>query len=120
MTPAVPDIRDLYFRSIDSDIFTVSLSADSEGILAGIPEAVSRAEGLGISLTLLKTDGDPVFPGDVIIRFDATPKQISMAEEVIIGALAKASGIATAARNAVTSAGAGLKIVSGAWKKISV
>ena len=41
-----------------------------------------------------------------------------MAEECLIGTLAKASGIATAARTAVQLADGRMQIVSGSWKKM--
>jgi nicotinate-nucleotide pyrophosphorylase (carboxylating) len=50
--------------------------------------------------------------------FRAFPKQIAEAEEIVIGTLAKASGIATAASQAVSLSGERMKIVSGAWKKM--
>lgn len=45
------------------------------------------------------------------------PKAIAIAEEELIGLLAKASGIATAARKLVEAAGR-IRIVGGAWKKV--
>ncbi len=45
-------------------------------------------------------------------------KQIAVAEEFIVGFLAKPSGLATAVRRAVEAAGPDMNIVCGAWKKM--
>ena len=44
--------------------------------------------------------------------------QIARAEEILIGALSKASGIATRARQALEFAGTDLTVVCGGWKKM--
>ncbi len=62
--------------------------------------------------------GMQVRTGDVLVRFRGTPKQIAMAEEVLIGLMAKPSGIATAMRKFVDKAGQRPRIVCGAWKKM--
>lgn len=56
--------------------------------------------------------------GERIGTLVAAAKQVALAEERMIGALAKASGIATAARTAVLMADGRAEIVSGSWKKM--
>jgi nicotinate-nucleotide pyrophosphorylase (carboxylating) len=59
-----------------------------------------------------------VEPGDEIIQLVGKPKQIAMAEDRLIGIMAKPSGIATSARRFVEKAGSRPRIVSGTWKKM--
>ena len=61
-----------------------------------------------------------VRPSEVIAVLRGNPKQMALAEEELIGWIAKSSGIATAARKAKAIAGRKLKVVSGAWKKMPV
>jgi len=63
-------------------------------------------------------DGAAVLGGEQILWLSGTPMQVAVAEERVIGLLAKPSGIATAAAAFVARAGGRPRIVSGAWKKL--
>jgi len=84
----------------------------------GTASAADEARKLGLSIVHILDEGSPVQKGDEIARFQGSPKQVVMAEDVLIGLMAKPSGIATAARNFVDKAGNRPRIVSGAWKKM--
>lgn len=112
------DIRIDIFRSIADQTFTTTIIADDDGIIAGIPEAKKAAHELGLTVLRMISEGSSVLKGEEIMRFSGHPKQVAMAEERLIGLMAKASGIATAARRFVEMAGPRQKIVSGAWKKM--
>ena len=112
------DMRDLLFQGIENKRFRAVLTAERSGVLSGVEAARARAEALGITLELCKAEGTEVSHGERFGNFLAAPKQIAMAEEQIIGTLAKASGIATAARTAVQLADGRVRIVSGSWKKM--
>lgn len=94
------------------------LTAERAGVLSGGEAARAWAAKLGIELELCKADGEDIGHGERIGNLAATAKQMALAEEVLIGALAKASGIATAARTAVLLADGRAEIVSGSWKKM--
>jgi nicotinate-nucleotide pyrophosphorylase (carboxylating) len=47
-----------------------------------------------------------------------SPKEVALAEERLIGLMAKPSGIATATARFVARAGGRIRVVSGAWKKL--
>ena len=96
----------------------VSIIADDEGIVAGTDAVRQAATELGLSVDSLLDEGSPVSEGNEIGRFSGTPKQVAVAEERLIGLMAKPSGIATAARRFVEKAGRRPEIVSGAWKKM--
>jgi nicotinate-nucleotide pyrophosphorylase (carboxylating) len=114
----MPDIRDNIFRGIEMRQVIVSIIADDEGIVVGTDAVRQAANELGLSIDSLLDEGSPVSKGDKIGSFSGTPKQVAVAEERLIGLMAKPSGIATAARRFVEKAGRRPEIVSGAWKKM--
>jgi len=112
------DIRDVLFRKLEGRRFRAALTAERSGVLSGEAEALAKAAELGVELELCRREGDELSHGERFGNLVAAPKQIALAEENIIGTLAKASGIATAARTAVQLAGGRAEIVSGSWKKM--
>lgn len=112
------DIRDILFEEIASKRFRAVLTAERSGVISGVEEAYACAKELGIDLELCKAEGAEVSHGERFGNFLGTPKQIALAEERLIGTLAKASGIATASRTAVRLADGKTQIVSGSWKKM--
>ena len=114
----MPDIRDDIFRGVATRQVIVSIIADDEGIVVGTNAVQQAANELGLSVDSLLDEGSPISEGDEIGRFSGTPKQVAVAEERLIGLMAKPSGIATAVRRFVEKAGRRPEIVSGAWKKM--
>lgn len=112
------DIRDYIFRNISSRHYRCNLKVERDGIISGMKEAMEAAEKIGIGIEYIVSEGTPVKKGEVIAIFHATPKQVGMADELFIGCLAKYSGIATAAKRAVSLSGGCFEIASGAWKKM--
>ncbi len=92
--------------------------ADDDGIIAGTASVKKESDKLGLSLLMALSEGSPVDKGDEVIRFSGSPKQIVMAEDVLIGLLAKPSGIATRAQKFVKATGGRPRVVCGAWKKM--
>ncbi len=114
------DIRDDIFQNISHRRITAVIIADDAGILAGTKDAKLEAKNLGLSISQWREEGDQVKRGDTVARFEGVPKQIAMAEDVLLGHISKPSGIATAARKYVEKAEQSLKIVCGAWKKMPI
>ena len=112
------DIRDFIFRDIIDKQFRAALIPERTGCLSGVVEAQRIADEIGVQLSLCLREGETVTAGTAIGELVATPKQIALAEEKIIGSLAKFSGIATAAQRAVMLAEGKTRIVSGSWKKM--
>jgi len=112
------DLRDEIFNGIADRAVTAAIIADDGGILSGTAAATTKAGELGLSVEKMMEEGSEVKEGDEIARFTGTPKQIALAEENLIGLLAKPSGVATAAHNFVKVAGKKPKVVCGAWKKM--
>lgn len=114
------DIRDEIFKGVLNKPVTAVIQADDEGILAGTKAARDRASELGLTLHHMMEDGDLVSPGNEIARFGGGPKQIALAEDLLMGCIAKPSGVATAAARCVREADGEVKIVCGSWKKMPV
>ena len=115
-----PDIRDLIFLKVKGMKFLAEITSQGYGILSGIQWLQGACKNLGIDLEERKKNGRRVRPSDVIAVLRGNPKQMALAEEELIGWIAKSSGIATAARKAKATAGKRLKVVSGAWKKMPI
>ena len=112
------DIRDDILYSIAGHKVTATIIAEDDGIVAETAAAEQAAKDLGLTVDRMLAEGSPVKKGDEIARLCGTPKQAAMAEDLLIGLMAKPSGIATSARRFVNKAGRRPKIVSGAWKKM--
>jgi len=117
-TIAAPDIREALFAPIRSHRIRAALIADDPGVLAGVRPALEMLAGLGLAVDHVLDEGAAVRGGAEILRLSGTPMQVAMAEERVIGLLAKPSGIATAAAAFVARAAGRPRIVSGAWKKL--
>ena len=112
------DVREEILRYTRGEQATAAVIVDDEGIIAGTTAAKKEADNLGLSLEKTLNEGSHVTKGDEVIRFSGTPKQIVMAEETLIGILAKPSGIATSASRFVKATGGRPRVVCGAWKKM--
>jgi len=112
------DLRDDIFKHVMTRSVTAEIVAEDRGILAGMQAAEDKAKSLGLGSIRMAAEGQPVQGGDVIATVSGNPKQIAVAEDHLIGLVAKPSGIATATRHCVNRAGPHIQIVCGAWKKM--
>lgn len=118
MMRGASDIRyEISRESLESSV-TAVLIAERGGVLSGLKRASASMESLGLRLSSDLCDGSPVNEGQEIAKVCGNPVQIAMAEERIIGALSKSSGIATAARRAREETHPNCHVVSGGWKKM--
>ncbi|MDD1768498.1 MAG: hypothetical protein LUQ55_00770 [Methanomassiliicoccales archaeon] len=112
------DIRDTIFKPISEKRVEAVIWSRQEGIVAGVKRLAREAAEIGLSVETIVRDGDRVEASGAIAFVAGTPKQISLAEDCLIGLIAKTSGIATAARKAVVLSRKKVRIVSGGWKKV--
>lgn len=112
------DLRDQLFEALSGQRFSASVVVMADGIVAGMEGALCEAKAVGCAARALVLDGEFVAAGARILALSGSPKALALAEECVVGALAKPSGIATATRELVERAGAQLQIVGGGWKKM--
>lgn len=112
------DIRDIIFKNNIDKKFEALLIPERDGCISGVDNAIKVAEEIGAKLEFFYKEGDWINEGEPIGKVEATPKNMALAEERIIGTLSKFSGIATAAKKAVELSEEKIQIVSGAWKKM--
>ncbi len=93
--------------------------AAERGTVAGIETLECRARILGLETVSHVSSGSEVQPGDVVAKVTGNPMQIVRGEDLLLGTIAKFSGVATAARSAVHKAGR-IRVVGGGWKKMPV
>ncbi|MDH7509248.1 MAG: hypothetical protein QHH00_07620 [Methanomassiliicoccales archaeon] len=114
------DIRDSLFGDVPNKKVSARIWANESGVVVGIGRMTQAAAKIGVSIDVKLRDGDEISCKGTIAIVEGTPKQISVAEDELIGTIAKTSGVATAARNAVRLAGERVRIVSGGWKKMPI
>ena len=112
------DIREDIFRKTFNRRVTGVLIAEQAGVLSGIQRARHIMGALGLSVASSLKDGSPLEEDQKIVHVTGNPVQIAQAEERLIGALSKFSGIATAAKSALQKANGKFKVVAGGWKKM--
>jgi len=112
------DIRDEIFRSCMGKRVTGVLVAEAAGIVSGVSRAKNLALALGLAFASVHRDSDQVQNGAEIARVTGNPIQVVRAEEVLIGAVSKSSGIATRAWQARKIVEGRLRVVAGGWKKV--
>jgi nicotinate-nucleotide pyrophosphorylase (carboxylating) len=112
------DLRDLIFHTILNKKVEAKIWTAERGVIAGIRRIVNKAKELGLKIEPNFSEGDLVEHNDIIAKITGTPKQIAVAEDILIGLIAKTSGIATAARKAANLSRGKMRIVCGAWKKM--
>lgn len=113
-----PDIREEILKNVSARRVVASIIADGPGIIAGMALTMKEIERLELELLMIAGEGQTIGKASEVARFAGTPKQIVMAEETLIGLLAKSSGIATSALRFADATGGKPQIVSGAWKKM--
>lgn len=112
------DIREDIFKEMLDQGMTGVLVVEKAGILSGTQRARNIMEALGLSFVSSLEDGSPLHNGQEIARVTGNPVQMAQAEERLIGAVSKFSGIATAAESALQKTNGKYKVVAGGWKKM--
>jgi len=112
------DIREEIFKKAEASTVKAVLSCCSAGVLAGMDEFCRKAEEIGLKITFALKDGSEVRNGETIATLEGKPMEIALAEDTLVGLVAKPSGVATAASRAVKLARGRVEVVCGAWKKI--
>lgn len=112
------DLRDTIFSSLRGQEFTAALSMEDAGLVSGMGEALACLEELGCSLLHALPEGAEAAAGEKILVFRGSAQAVAIAEDRVIGCIAKPSGIARATASAVKAAAGRVRIVAGAGKKM--
>jgi molybdenum cofactor synthesis domain-containing protein len=112
------DLRDTIFASLRGQEFTAVLRMESAGLVSGIDDALSVLNELGCLLVSAHPDGTYAEAGTNILVFCGNAKAVAVAEDQVIGCIAKPSGIARATATAVEAVAGRVRIVAGAGKKM--
>ena len=112
------DPRDKFFEPVAHAGVTAHVVVQDGGLIAGTDAVAASMAEIGVEVLRLVAEGTRVAAGTVVVEIAGSPKQIALAEERLVGLLAKPSGIATATAAFVERAGARMRVVSGAWKKL--
>lgn len=113
-----PDIRESLFASLAGRTFTFEVIARQAGVLSGTSILLENAEKLGLKLARVAPEGTLVGEGALVCRARAGARQVAKAEELLLGCIGKASGVATAAAAFISLARGEARVVCGAWKKV--
>jgi nicotinate-nucleotide pyrophosphorylase (carboxylating) len=79
--------------------------AQAEGVVSGLAVARSLGRLVGIRVSALRHDGDPVHRGTAVLALDGDLRAILRVERTMLNYLMHLSGVATATRAAVRAAG---------------
>jgi nicotinate-nucleotide pyrophosphorylase (carboxylating) len=112
------DPRPLLFAGVSDVVVRADVVAQEAGIVVGVDDAVRVAAEVGASVRHHIDEAAAVDVGRTVLSIEGCPLAIALAEERLVGILAKPSGIATAAANFVGRAAGSVRVVSGAWKKL--
>lgn len=55
-----------------------------DGVVSGISSALNEAERIGLIVDFSVSEGTDVLAGDLLMQISGTPKQIAVAEDMII------------------------------------
>ena len=97
------DITTTYL-DLDPIPATAFMIAKANGVVAGveIAKSVFKMVDSDIKITIYRKDGDPVRPGDEIMRIEGKPASILQAERTALNFLQRLSGVATKTKTLVS------------------
>ena len=112
------DPRPLLFAGISDAIVRADVVAQEPGIIVEVEEAAKATIEVGANVLHHIREAEQVDGGQIVLSIEDNPLSIALAEERLMGIMAKPSGIATAAASFVERAAGSVRVVSGGWKKL--
>jgi nicotinate-nucleotide pyrophosphorylase (carboxylating) len=94
-----------------------AIASSESAVVAGTAELERKAKAAGLAVEIHVSAGMQVNAGCKVATVTGRPLQIVQGEDCLLSVIGKASGVATAAREAVRKAGR-IRVVCGGWKKI--
>ncbi|AET66313.1 nicotinate-nucleotide pyrophosphorylase [Desulfosporosinus orientis DSM 765] len=112
------ELREFLFKPLQDRSYSFAIRARENGILSGAARMQELAMELGLEVISVAQEGALLVPGTPVFVARGDAEMVTRAEETLMGAIGKPSGVATAAADIVKKASP-VKVVCGAWKKIS-
>lgn len=113
------ELREFLFKPLQDKEFSFVISAQESGVFSGAKRLGQELDGLAVKVHWIADEGLALQPGTVVLRGSGSAEIVAKAEEMLLGAIGKASGVATAAAEFIKQAGGRIKVVCGAWKKVA-
>jgi len=113
-----PDLREEIFSAHQARMVEAAVIVEAGGVVSGLKRAAAAAREGRLDWESPLRGGDEVAAGAELARLRGAAIDVVRAEDVILGELSKASGVATAARLAKNTAGSSFRVVCGAFKKM--
>ena len=113
------DIRTYLFEPLAGESFVAEISAVEPGVSGWDRTRSQPSAELGLNLDLLAPDGASICSGSPVSASDRLRRRYCSWRRGTPGLRRKASGVATAAFRLLAQANGNVRIVCGAWKKVS-
>jgi nicotinate-nucleotide pyrophosphorylase (carboxylating) len=113
------ELREFLFKGLRDRKWYFNITTREPGIVSGVAQLRQLAYDIGLENIKSVNEGHEVKSGGCVFKASGDPEQIIRAEETLMGVIGKPSGVATAAANLVKTAGGRVRVVCGAWKKVS-
>ena len=112
------ELREYLFAHKKGNIYNVAINAQEKGVFAGSLKLAQLAAELSLTVEWQADEGYPLEVGSCVFRARGKAAAIIRAEEILLGCIGKASGVATAAARFIKEAKGRIQVVCGAWKKV--
>ncbi|TGE34804.1 nicotinate-nucleotide pyrophosphorylase [Desulfosporosinus fructosivorans] len=112
------ELREFLFEPLKDRSYSFAIRARENGILSGVARIKELAIDLGLEVISVAQEGSLLVPGSAVFAARGDAEMVTRAEETLMGAIGKPSGVATATADMVKKASP-VKVVCGAWKKIN-
>lgn len=112
------ELREFLFEPLKHRVYTFAIKARVTGILSGAARLKELAADLKLDAVCVAPEGAVLVPGTIVLTAQGDAEMVTRAEEMLLGVIGKPSGVATAAA-ALTKKASPVKVVCGAWKKLS-
>lgn len=111
------ELREFLFEPLKGRSYGFTIRARETGILSGVAKLKELAADIGLDVLSVAEEGAALIPGTIVFVARGNAEMVTKAEEMLMGAIGKPSGVATAAADIVKKASP-VRVVCGAWKKV--
>lgn len=99
-------------------LFSAEVRATETGVVAGLEFIREALQASAAECRIAVSNGDTVEAGSALVKLKGTASELAIAEDLVMGPLGFASGVATTAKMFKDACPDGLSIACGGWKKL--